>query len=194
MSIMDTVRATPAEIQDEWAFDEAKNSPRFVGRYASLKVALLEKIRNGASSQTLDPVELSALREVHARHNGALIGALQGHSTYQRVQLRRAAFSKLMVWTSMSRTAAPVTFAEFARGERWRRSNGELHSKDPRVYVDSQTPGTTFPSHVPPIVIARSHGLLGVIDGFGRSLLFLKLQAPVSIRAWVPTEELANIG
>jgi hypothetical protein len=190
---MVAIQVKPSAIQDEWAFDEAKNSSRFASQYAELGAALLEKVRNSASPEAFDSAELAVLRRVHAKRSGALIKALYGHPAYQLTQLGRTAFDRLMVWTSMSLTQEPVTFTEFAQGKRWRHSNGEPDNTDPRVLVDSQPPCTPFPSHVPPIVIARSYGLLGVIDGFGRSLLFLKLRTPVNIGAWVPSDEIANI-
>jgi hypothetical protein len=169
------------ELQARWAYSELTSS-RFAGWYEGFPghAALLEKAKAGIDFTRLSAGEVAQLVAMNEGGRGRLVNLLKAHTRYRCDAWTKAQLGQVMTLRMFDPPAPSVTFSAYAA------TPASPNHGDARRVAEAMGPGQCIAAKDPVPVVPRDNGYC-LVDGYLRSLLFMRSSAPSGhILVWLP--------
>lgn len=176
------------ELQARWAYAEL-DSERFGANFSGPELDRLrgEKAR-GKTFDQIDRADHAALvRLLYSSRDAGLIGAVSAASNYRAEEWTKVQFTRIFVVPHYG-NGRFVPYAEFYFGAPRTGPDGSLDEDDARVQA-LRIPAAPDPQDVERLILVRRQGLLVLVEGYLRSVVFMRSPDPnLLIPVWAPVE------
>jgi hypothetical protein len=183
-------RITTPVLHARWAYGEI-TSPRFANFYrGGVPPDLMQKASDGIPFEALEPNETALLTALQSQVRQALLPFLSGINEFVCESWSKATLMRVYTLPALDpqRRGRLVPLISFVASPRFLDANGNPEPTDPRVAAD-QVPLTEAFVNSEPVPVGLWQGYRVLIDGYRRSILFLRSEnLQGEILAWVPVE------
>jgi hypothetical protein len=179
------------ELQARWAYAELASSR--VGHHYRREFpenrVLFEKVSNGELYDTVLPGEVDQLVIMNEWYRSGLVQPLQQYSAFVCESWTKDQLGRALTVPALDprRQGRNVPILSFAVAPHFTRSDGTMEDTDPRVIANMIPLDHEFTQTEPVPVTPLLNGQYLLLDGYLRSLLFLRSEDPDRhMLVWVP--------
>jgi hypothetical protein len=172
------------EVQARWAYSEI-NSPRFHRLYAQhpRSPVVLPKAKDSVPFGDLSPTDVDVLVELHRGVRGYFLYYLNGDEVFTCEAWSKEQIETVYVSPS---NYSLIPLRSFAASPRPLGSDGNPAWDDPRVAADLCPSDRPF-DQSEPVVIVLFENRKVLLDGYCRTLIFLKSENTSELLVWFPS-------